>query len=159
MTRMELTGDVELRRLFQQLPGRMLTKYVRRGVSETLTPASRIAKSHAPKRSRSRDGSPHPRGVLRKSIGKVVRTNRHTKVVFGAVGPRSGFAAVPPGKRRAEDPRRYAHLVENGVTALGIPPSPFIRPAHLHVRSTAINTIGNKVREGIAIEAAKAVRA
>jgi hypothetical protein len=53
--------------------------------------------------------------LLKKSIGKKVKTYARTNAVVGIVGPRTGFAQVIDGHKH--DPAKYGHLVEGGTKA------------------------------------------
>ncbi len=130
-----LTGDKELDRLFQRLPSRVQRKVVRQAVSAALTPANKEAKRQAPT----------DKGLLKKSIGKVVRTFKNDGVVWGAVGARSGFRVVIDGKPR--DPRRYIHLVE-ALTG-------FMRRTFDTTRSKMLSIMKKKLGSGIEREAKK----
>ena len=163
---MTLTGDKELDRAFQQLPDRVQRKVARQAVSAALTPMVKAAKRLAPK----------DEGLLKKSIGKKVKTYRNNGVTWGAVGARSGFKTVIDGK--VHDPRKIIHLVEFGAKAHVIKPKArkalsvdgqaraivhhpgtegtrFMIRAHDQTRGAVLNTLSKKLGSGIEREAKK----
>jgi HK97 gp10 family phage protein len=93
---------------------------------------------------------PRDTGLLRKSLGRLIKTYRAGKVMAGIVGPRKSFVVtLPNGKRMRAS--KYAHLVELGRREVvpkkkrvladkaggvfygervrAVPPRPFMRPA------------------------------
>ena len=131
----DFEGDKEMIRNLEQLPIRVQRKVVRQATSAALTPLNKAAKREAPKDT----------GTLKKSIGKKVKTYRKDGVVWGAVGPRSGFRVVVDGKAR--DPRRYAHIVEARTG--------FLRRAFDQTKKKVLDILGKKLGSGIEREAAK----
>jgi HK97 gp10 family phage protein len=56
-------------------------------------------------------------GILRKSLGRKVKTYRGRNVTVGIVGPRHGFESdvqMADGSVEHRDPTKYSHLVEYG---------------------------------------------
>jgi HK97 gp10 family phage protein len=106
----------------------------------------------------ARANAPRDTEALAKSLGKVVRTYRHTKTTVGIVGPRRGFAI--PGKRGKakfkslkkkqkllsldkgeKNPVRYAHLAERD--------HPYLRPAADNNRERATKAMADRLAEGL----------
>lgn len=128
--KVELLGDKEIDRMLAGWKPAARRRIVRPGISKSSRYVSRMARSMAPVRS----------GLLRKSIGVVVRTYPSGNVV-GVVGPRHGFKRpVSSSKGRKtiitkrnvglfeggtnrivlQNPVKYAHLVEGGTQAHAI---------------------------------------
>ena len=123
--KVELLGDKELDRMLAGWNAVSRRRIVRPGISKSARFVSRMARSKAPVQS----------GLLRKSIGVVVRTYENGNVV-GVVGPRHDFKRpVSSSKGRKtivtkrnvgqfadssnkivlQNPVKYAHLVEGGT--------------------------------------------
>lgn len=100
-----LDGIAEARRNLQHLGEQMRKRILRKAVRAAAKLIEKAAKSHA-------DASKDT-GLLKKSIGTVVRVYRGGDKVIAVIGPRVGFRRVIDG--RVMDPTKYAHLVENGV--------------------------------------------
>lgn len=80
-------------------------------------------------------------GLLKKSIGSKVRTNRKTGDVYVVIGPRKGF------KENGRNPEKYAHLVEYGTRHSKA--RPFLRPALKESKQQIIELIKNEIFSGI----------
>lgn len=125
---------------------RLLRKIVTAG-SSTLLKAS---KARAPRLS----------GLLRKSLGRKIKTYSPSGTVLAVIGPRSGFGKNvtfgPKGKKRTryQDPIYYANLVEYGTKTA--PAKPFMRPAYDESRAAIKGLMAQKATEEVAKEAAKA---
>jgi HK97 gp10 family phage protein len=100
-------------------------RILRKACTKAAQPLVRLAKQHAPRES----------GLLRKSIGYVVKTSKKRGTVSFYMGPRSdkgkvvSFRRNDTGKSRTQkrDPRFYKHLIEKG-TSHGRA-FPFMKPA------------------------------
>ena len=99
----KLEGQKELMARLDALHTTRWGRVVRPAINAALTPINRAAKRNAPKRF----------GILKKSIGKKVKLYSKNRVVWGAVGVRSGFKTYIAG--RNINPRKYAHIVEFGA--------------------------------------------
>src|SRR4051812_47249427 len=99
---MQLFGDKQLERVFKTLGERVQRKVLRSAVSVAATPVVKAAKQNANKES----------GLLKKSLGKKIVTNKQKQSVTAVIGPRRDVSGTYKGKRRK--PSRYAHLVEKG---------------------------------------------
>jgi HK97 gp10 family phage protein len=122
------------------------SKIARRALQMASTPILKTAKRLAPKET----------GLLRKSIGRRLKTYRRTGTVFVMIGPRYGFkqlVTLASGKQHLRNPIKYAHLVELGTA--NAPPHPFLRPAWDAHKAQAEATIRRIVLEEITAEAAK----
>lgn len=129
--------------------------------------------------------APRELGLLRKSIGQVVRVYRNSGVVVAVVGPRKGFrlpakrkkgkwreTPVPPAGHA--NPLFYAHLVELGVAPHrigkgsstrkktgsgrmhpGHPAKPFLTPAATGQAAAVGAAMAKAVTEGLARAVAK----
>lgn len=98
-----LQGDKELIRTLDRLAASAVRRIVRPAVSRALVPLNKAMKRRAPVES----------GALKRSLGRKVKSYPRLGIVWGAVGPRSGYAVRFQGRNR--DPRYYAHLVEFGT--------------------------------------------
>src|SRR4051812_39168403 len=117
---MEVKGAKELERVFRTLGDRVQRKVLRQSVNAASTPVVKAARSKAPKQS----------GLLRKALGKKVKSYAASETAVGIVGPRNNVVGEFKGKKRW--PAKYAHLVEGGhIDENGnpVPPQPFLRPA------------------------------
>ncbi|MBN2024080.1 MAG: HK97 gp10 family phage protein [Pirellulales bacterium] len=181
----DVRGDVEAKALLDALPFRVYRRVLRSAVAKATRPIVRDAKALAPKRNRTVDEQGRevgPTGLLRKSLGFVIRTYLTRGVVLGVIGPRKGFRTIIDGRPR--DPIHYAHLVEfgyriarggtlatttggdaraarkdkkkhKGVHVATHLARPFLRPAHKSNERRAMSTIEREVAAGIKREAAK----
>jgi HK97 gp10 family phage protein len=116
----EITGLDDAFKLLKKLKkGGLQRKVLRAAVSKATTVVLKSAKGRVPVES----------GLLKKSLGRKIKTYARTGTVVGVIGPRLGFGrdVVINGHTEYRDPKFYAHLVENGtVTAAA---QPFLRPA------------------------------
>jgi hypothetical protein len=101
-------------------------------------------------------------GILKRSLGRVIKTYRQSGATVGVVGPRKGFRVIIKGK--PVDPVKYAHLVEFGRKAVTVKkkkvlsdgekvygksvraalPWPYLRPA-FDINREKVQVIGAKV--------------
>lgn len=133
---------------------------LRKALDKATQPMLKRAKQLAPR---------GPTGLLRKSLGRKIKTYRRSGVVVAILGPRKGFRKVVNGK--PVDPVRYAHLVELGRGAVAVkkarilssgtkvfgrrvrpaPAKPFLKPAFQQGKKAAeaiiIGIIWNEVRK------------
>jgi HK97 gp10 family phage protein len=142
----ELFGSKELQRTFNTLGERVQRSVLRSAVSVASTPISRAAKANAPRES----------GLLKKSLGKKVVTNKEKQSVSAIIGPRRNVSGMHKGKLRK--PSRYAHLVEKGfIDAAGRfhPPQAFLQPAYDQTQAQVLGVMRDKLATGVAKEAAR----
>src|SRR4051794_6246108 len=97
-----LLGAKELERTFRTLGERVQRKVTRGAVNTAATPVVKAARARAAQES----------GLLRKSLGKKIRTYKQTGTVAAIIGPRTDVEGEHNGKPRK--PKYYAHLVEGG---------------------------------------------
>lgn len=143
---MKLLGDKELERTFKTLGERVQRKVLRQAVNTAATPVVKAARAKAPKDS----------GLLKKSLGKKLVTNKKAGVVTAVVGPRRNVVGEHDGKPRK--PSRYAHLVEKGhIDGDGnhVPAQPFLRPAMEETEAQALGVMTDKLAAGVVREASK----
>jgi HK97 gp10 family phage protein len=125
---------------------RVQRRVMRQAVSAAATPITKAARAKAPKES----------GLLRKSMGKKVKTYPKTMTVVGIVGPKTSIIGEHKGRKRW--PAKYARLIERGHIARDgsfVPPQPFLGPAMAETQGTALDTMKGKVAEGVIREATK----
>lgn len=142
----QLIGDKELEKLFRSLGERVQRKVTRQAVNAAATPVVKAARQNAPERS----------GLLKKSVGRKIKTYTASGTVVGLIGPRTDVSGEYEGKKVV--PWRYAHLVEGGhIDEHGnfIPPHPFLRPAWESSEGQALDVMKDKLGSGIEREAAK----
>jgi HK97 gp10 family phage protein len=142
----KLIGDKELERTFKTLGERVQRKLLRSAVSAAATPVVRSAKSKAKKRS----------GLLSKSLGKKIVTNKSKGSVTAIIGARKEVQGEYKGK--PYKPSRISHLVEKGfINQHGehIPPHPFLDPAATETQGQSLDIMQSKLASGIVAEAAK----
>ena len=137
----KLEGVQQLLKNLEQFSQTIQRRIVRKAVSAGSTPMLQAVKAAAPRET----------GLLKKSIGRKVKTYRNSGVVLVIIGPRSGFRTVIDDKPR--NPLMYAHLVEFGTSKA--PAKPFMRPAFQAMKQTAQNIIRQKLAEEIEKEAKK----
>lgn len=143
---MTLKGDKQLERMFRTLGERVQRKVLRSAVSASATPVLRSARAKAPRRS----------GLLRKSLGKKVVTNKKAQSASAVIGARKSVRG-PDGQR----PARYLHLVEKPHIGPGgeyVPGQPFLNPSLDESKGQAEDVMAAKLREGVEREAMKGGR-
>jgi HK97 gp10 family phage protein len=136
-------------------------KAIKKGVNEATKLVTADAKANVPRKT----------GLLKKSIGRRVRSYRGGTVISGIVGPRSGFATVLASGKKV-NPAKYAHLVEFGrkavrvkkaalladkfakqvfgVEVAAVAPRPFLRPAWDKNETRAVGELAKALNEAIA---------
>lgn len=112
----EIRGFNELQRNLKTVVGKIERKANRSAINKAATPIVREAKRNVT----------IDTGLLKKSIGKKVRTYKAKKQVIAVVGPRKGFRETDENGN-ARDPAKYSHLVELGTSHSQA--KPFLRPA------------------------------
>lgn len=143
---MELFGDKALAKTFKTLGERVQRRVLRQAVNAASTPVVKAARSKARKQS----------GLLKKSLGKKVKTYPEKMTVVGIIGPRRDVQGEYKGVKRV--PANYAHLIEGGkINSDGsyTPPEPFLRPAYDETEGQALNVMRDKLASGVVKEAAK----
>lgn len=100
----QLEGAEEIRRKLKHLEAKVQRRIVRPAVTRALSPVLKQAKQNVPVVT----------GLLKRSLGKKVKAYSRTGVIWGGIGPRSGFKEVG-ADGRARNPVNYMHLVELGT--------------------------------------------
>jgi len=141
---MKISGDRELARALDVL-GDKANQIVKPAVNAGLTPINKAAKRNVPT----------DMGLLKRSIGKLVKVYKRSGVIYGAVGARTSpqFSAPDAAQGRVRIPKNYAHLVELGT--IDQPARPFLRPALDANRTTAFGIVKTKTIQGIERRAAR----
>ncbi len=111
----------------------------RKAVNRSTNPMLKASRAKAPVRS----------GLLRKSLGKRVRTYVGSGTVVGLVGPRSKFEGTFDGKK--VKPVNYAKFVEFGNSRMAA--RPFLRPAFDSSKSESQKVYEANIGRFIDIEA------
>jgi HK97 gp10 family phage protein len=143
---MDMKGDKALAKTLKRLGVRVQRRVMRQAVNAATTPIVKAARSRAPKRS----------GLLKKSLGKKVRTYAEKMTVVGIVGPRTNVVGEHEGKKVR--PALYSHLVERGFIAADgsfVPPQPFLEPAMAEAEGQAVDIMREKLAAGVVKEAQK----
>jgi HK97 gp10 family phage protein len=161
--KVRLDGVKRLQKKLAELPRSARGKISRRAVNAGSLIVLQSARRKVPTRSK----------VTKKSLGRKGKTGK--KGYFSVVGPRHGFKVVN-NTGQTYDPAKMAHLIEGGtrphkivirsrfgkplatpqtINHPGSRAQPFVRPALQDNRSAVINAITQKMREGLAMEAAK----
>jgi len=109
-----IEGLEELQAVLRTLPGKISRRVMRPALSAEGTKVVQAARQKVPQET----------GLLKKSLGKKVKTYTDTNAVVAIVGPRSGFRQIIDG--RPKNPVKYAHLVEFGAR-------PHLMPARSNV--------------------------
>lgn len=150
-----------LARKLAEVDRKAARKAIRKGVNEATKIVTADAKANVPRKT----------GLLRKSIGRRVRSYRGGSVISGIVGPRSGFATTLANGKKV-NPAKYAHLVEFGRKAVkvkkallladkfakavfgtevkAVAPRPFLRPAWDKNESRSVGEIAKALNAAIA---------
>lgn len=81
-------------------------------------------------------------GLLRRSIGRKVKTYRQSGLVIGIVGPRANIVGDDGDK-----PSKYGSLVEFGTSTS--PARPFLRPAFDAAKDRMLAAMRDVLREAI----------
>lgn len=100
--RIESQAVANLVKRLAALDRKVARKALKAGVNEVTKNVLWDAKSLVPKRT----------GLLRKSLGRKVKSYRGGAIIVGIIGPRRGFRTVYNGV--PINPVKYAHLVEYG---------------------------------------------
>lgn len=129
-----------LEQLFARLAGikkSLRTRILRKAVDKASKPILARAKALVPRDT----------GLLRKSLGRRVKTYGKTGVAVAVIGPRVGFrkqraeqgkkklVKAGSGAGRVMNPVKYAHLVEKGTAHSAA--RPFLRPALVALKDQA----------------------
>jgi hypothetical protein len=101
--RLTLEGADRLKALLKDLEPATQRRVLRPAITQEATRIAREVKPTLPRQT----------GLLKKSVGKLVKTYAQSHTVVGIVGPRKGFAQVIDGRKH--DPAKYGHLVEGDV--------------------------------------------
>lgn len=129
-----LIGDKQLIRKLERLT-RVITTIVRGASSKALTPVNKLAKRAAPVDT----------GLLKKSIGKRIRTYRRSGAVVGLIGVREGFTQVTGGKKR--NPAKYGIIIEARTG--------FLKNSFISKRQEVLSIMKREVARGVNREAVK----
>lgn len=106
--------DGLFRQLREELPKKMATKALRKGVNDGSKIILDAAKANCPVASKNTVGVKP--GLLRKSLGRKVKVKRSTSTVYAIIGPRTGMKDPETGM----NPTQVAHLVEKGRKAVEV---------------------------------------
>lgn len=138
-----LQGHKKLQRKLARLAAAAQRRIVRPAVRKALSPINKAAKRNCPTETK----------LLRKSIGSKVKVYRYSGVVWGGVGPRTGFKrqVTVGGRSEWRNPTKYAHLVEYGTRHS--PAQPFLRPALDVERPRALGILASEVKARLEKEA------
>lgn len=137
----------EAERNLEQLARRIGRAAMRQAVGKASTPFTRRAKQLVPRRY----------GILKKSIGRRIRTYKARDEVAVIIGPRRGFKQPDPaGGDGYVDPARYGHLVERGTSHSA--PQPFLRPAFEQGKAESLRIYRREIGAAIAKAAARMTR-
>ncbi len=126
---LRLKGDKALIRTLDRMKASAARRVIRPAVNAGLTPLNKAAKRTVPV----------DKKLLKRSLGKKVKLYGRTGVIFGAVGPRTGFRLIVNGK--PVDPTKYGHVVEHRTR--------FLTRAFDESKATMMSALTRKVREGI----------
>lgn len=143
---LQLFGDKALKRTFERMGERVQRKLLRQAVSAAATPVNKAAKQNAAKES----------GLLKKSLGRKLVTNKRRQSVTAIIGPRRNVVGEYKGKPRK--PSRYSHMVEKGFidrSGKFVPPQPFLAPGMASTQRQAVGIMRDKLAAGVVKEAAK----
>jgi len=140
---MVIYGDKELARKLRAMPLKVQKSVLRSAMSKAATPVLQRARQLSPNRS----------GLLKKSLGKKIKSYKSGTVVV-AIGPRMKTIGFVAGKKHV--PGRIAHLVEQGHEGpRPAPPHPFLGPAFRSTKSQALDVAQSALAAGVVKEANK----
>lgn len=147
----ELRGAAEMFRALYKLNDKMRAKVTSAAIRKGVRPIINDARSRVPRES----------GLLRKSIGYVVRTYRGGETTIGVIGGTSNVSGnvEVAGRTMFRWPVKYAHLVEHGTrphaqprnrrySRSGHPGStakPFLEPAFESKHSEALQAMADEI--------------
>jgi HK97 gp10 family phage protein len=141
--KMVMFGDKDLRRLLEELPGRIIRKGLRQALTAMSTPILRAARAAAPRES----------GLLKKALGRKISA-KNTGIGYAVIGAKKGVQGVVNGRKRV--PSRYIHLVEKGHGGPHpVAAQPFLRPAYAAHKDQATAAAAAKLKSVLEAEAAK----
>lgn len=146
---LQVQGEKNIMRVFNALPGAIQRRIYRPTFAASASAIVRAARQNLVKNKSIRSG------LLRKSLGSVVRIMRNGTVV-AYVGPRRSVRGSY-GKRNVE-PWRYAHLVERGGRGGKMPASPFLGPAFESNKNEAFQAARRKFEQRLSAEVEKLSR-
>jgi HK97 gp10 family phage protein len=154
----KLVGEKELKNLLRLLPDKVNKKANKAAVTAMSTPVMRAVRAAVPQKT----------GLLKKSIGRKIKTYKAAAVAV--VGARRSVQAVvttPRGVKKSV-PANYFHLVEGGTKPHdipgkngqvfhhpGSPAHPTIRQAYQTTKAQATKAAGEKYAEVVESEARK----
>ncbi len=127
-------GDKKLIRKLERLT-KGVTAIVRSATSKSLTPVNKAAKRAAPVDT----------GLLKKSIGKKIKTYRRSGAVVGLIGVRDGFTEISGGKKR--NPAKYGIIIEARTR--------FLKSSFVSKIPEVVAILSREVGRGIERQAAK----
>ena len=142
---LELLGDKELKKALKTLGPRVAKRVLKKALMAGALPPLKSARSNVPV----------DEGLLKKSLGRVVKVSRKGAGV-ARIGARTHIEADVDGQKKV--PWRYAHLVELGhqdQNGHHVPAHPFLRPAADETASASLQAMKDKFAEGVAAEAKK----
>lgn len=124
-----LVGEKRMAKLLDSIPSKMKRKELRKVMSKASTPILKRARALVPVRS----------GLLKKSLGKKVKTYKSGTVAV-IIGARRQYVGIVNNKKHV--PANIAHLVEGGH---GGPrpakPHPFLFPAYNSLKQQTLATM------------------
>ena len=141
-----LTGHKALERKLRRLGERVHRRLLKQAVNAAATPTVKAARRKAPKQS----------GLLKRSLGKKVVTNKKRMSATAVIGPRRQTQGEYKGRTRK--PSRYSHLSEKGFInrhGVFVPPKPWLHPAMAETQGQAVSVMQQKLAAGVAKEAAR----
>jgi hypothetical protein len=161
----KIEGLDQLKRKLGELPNRVQNKVIRQSLTKGARIVARSIKDDAPvaKPKQHISGvdirAGGGKGLLKKSIGQVIRTRRGTDMTYAVIGAKRGLrrligftqGSATGLKRRSHavymNPSRYAHLMERETQ--------FQSRASASSQSAALSKIASSMGEGIEAEARK----
>ena len=177
-----LTGDKKLMRKLVRLATKDSKRVIRSASSKAWTPVSRQIRQNAPVGGKAVTGKAFqaikkgtvdaydPHGMLKRSIGKKVKTYQKGTVVVALAGARSDFK-VPSLKYKSgfKVPAKYDHLVELGTDPHdqpnhplfrvsghpGAKANPFTQRAFQQQKGHAVSIMRSEIKHGIEAAATK----
>lgn len=130
--RVTITGAAKLDRALKAL-GSKANRVGAGAVTAAAKPIIKAARANVPTQS----------GLLKKSLGSVMR--RYTGTSVAVIGARSSVSGEYKGRKRL--PVKYSHLVEFGTVHSA--PKPFLRPAFDAKNGESLRILNSELRKRI----------
>jgi hypothetical protein len=159
----KLEGAEAATQVLASIPDKMQRKVMKKAMSRATKGTVAAIRGHVKQRS----------GLLRKALGRKIKSYPKTMTIVAVIGARNGFGGMVQGdgwgrKEVYEDPAKIAHLVEFGtaphaeidrdgrvIQHPGAKPNPHMRPGYEETKSSTEEIFAAECEAGLAAELSK----